>query len=111
MAGFRTHITVSGALGVVYGAAAVQPLGHPTETAILAAHAADIADRVPDGAILVEFGSGSSRKTELLLAEMLDLAAYVPIDVSDSALAGAKERLEARFPALHVHPILGSFND
>jgi dimethylhistidine N-methyltransferase len=82
-----------------------------TETAILAAHASDIADRVPDDAILVEFGSGSSRKTELLLAEMLDLAAYVPIDVSDSALAGAKQRLEARFPALHVHPVLGNFND
>jgi dimethylhistidine N-methyltransferase len=82
-----------------------------TETAILAAHASDIADRVPDGAILVEFGSGSSRKTELLLAEMLDLAAYVPIDVSDSALAGAKQRLDARFPALHVHPVLGNFND
>lgn len=82
-----------------------------TETAILAAHASDIADRIPDGAILVEFGSGSSRKTELLLAEMLDLAAYVPIDVSDSALAGAKQRLEARFPALHVHPIVGNFND
>jgi dimethylhistidine N-methyltransferase len=42
---------------------------------------------------------------------MLDLAAYVPIDVSDSALAGAKQRLEARFPALHVHPIVGNFND
>jgi dimethylhistidine N-methyltransferase len=89
------------------------PEYYPTrsETAILAAHAADIAERVPDGAILVEFGSGSSRKTELLLSEMLDLAAYVPIDVSDSALAGAKDRLEARFPALHVHPILGNFND
>jgi dimethylhistidine N-methyltransferase len=82
-----------------------------TETAILAAHASDIADRVPEGAILVEFGSGSSRKTELLLAEMLDLAAYVPIDVSDAALAGAKQRLDGRFPALHVHPILASFND
>jgi dimethylhistidine N-methyltransferase len=89
------------------------PEYYPTrsETAILAAHASDIADRVPDGAILVEFGSGSSRKTELLLAEMLDLAAYVPIDVSDSALAGAKQRLERRFPALHVHPILGNFTD
>ncbi|MEA2842002.1 MAG: hypothetical protein QOF41_3332 [Methylobacteriaceae bacterium] len=82
-----------------------------TETAILAAHASDIADRVPDGAVLVEFGSGSSRKTELLLAEMLDLAAYVPIDVSDSALAGAKQRLDRRFPALHVHPVVGNFND
>ena len=82
-----------------------------TETAILAANAADIADRVPEGSILVEFGSGSSRKTELLLAEMLDLAAYVPIDVSDSALAGAKQRLDGRFPALHVHPIVGNFTD
>ncbi|GAC1335424.1 MAG: L-histidine N(alpha)-methyltransferase [Beijerinckiaceae bacterium] len=82
-----------------------------TEAAILAAHASDIADRAPDGAILVEFGSGSSRKTELLLAEMDDLAAYVPIDVSDSALAGAKQRLDARFPALHVHPIVGNFTD
>ncbi len=89
------------------------PEYYPTrsETAILAAQAADIADRVPEGAILVEFGSGSSRKTELLLAEMLDLAAYVPIDVSDSALAGARQRLEARFPALHVHPIVGNFTD
>jgi dimethylhistidine N-methyltransferase len=89
------------------------PEYYPTrsETAILAAHAADMADRVLDGSILVEFGSGSSRKTELLLAEMLDLVAYVPIDVSDSALAGAKQRLDARFPALHVHPIVGNFND
>jgi len=38
-----------------------------TEIAILDAHAAEITSRVGDDAILVEFGSGSSRKTEILL--------------------------------------------
>ena len=36
--------------------------------------------------VLIEFGSGSSTKTELLLAEMRDLYAYVPIDISGAAL-------------------------
>jgi hypothetical protein len=48
MAGFRTHITVSGALGVVYGGVAVQPLGHPTETAVLAAGLTTVGGMLPD---------------------------------------------------------------
>ena len=39
--------------------------------------------------MLVEFGSGSSRKTELVLAALEAPRAYVPIDVSQSALADA----------------------
>src|SRR5581483_8692834 len=37
--------------------------------------------------------------------------AYVPVDVSDSALAEARERLERRFPALEVMPVNASFCD
>ena len=48
-----------------------------TETAILKAHAAEMADGVPDGGVLVEFGSGSSRKTEILLSKLPRLAACV----------------------------------
>lgn len=48
MAGFRTHITVSGALGVVYGGAAVQPLGFPVETAALAAGLTAVGGMIPD---------------------------------------------------------------
>ena len=48
MAGFRTHITVSGALGVVYGGAAVQPMGFPTETAVLAAGLTTVGGMLPD---------------------------------------------------------------
>ncbi|MGB6175230.1 MAG: L-histidine N(alpha)-methyltransferase [Methylocella sp.] len=81
-----------------------------TEIAILDAHAAEIASRVDDGAVLVEFGSGSSRKTEILLGCLPRLRAYVPIDVSESALEEAKRRLIKRFPALAVRPIAGDFS-
>jgi hypothetical protein len=48
MAGFRTHITVSGALGIVYGGVAVQPGGFPTETALLAAGLTAVGGMLPD---------------------------------------------------------------
>ena len=41
-----------------------------TEIAILDAHAAAMAENVPEKAVLVEFGSGSSRKTEILLKSL-----------------------------------------
>jgi membrane-bound metal-dependent hydrolase YbcI (DUF457 family) len=48
MAGFRTHITVSGALGFVYGGCAVQPLGFSTEAGVLAAGITAIGGMLPD---------------------------------------------------------------
>jgi dimethylhistidine N-methyltransferase len=81
-----------------------------TEIAILDAQAAEIAEGVPDGSVLVEFGSGSSRKTEILLAGLPQLRAYVPVDVSETSLAGARQRLSVRFPALDVRPITGDFS-
>jgi len=91
----------------------LQPEYYPTrvETTILAAHVPEIAARTPPGSILVEFGSGSSRKTELLLEALPTLSAYAPIDVSESALDEACTRLAARFPALPLHPTVGDFTD
>ena len=54
-----------------------------TEAAILEEYAAAMADGVPDGGVLVEFGSGSSLKTEILLRQLPRLKAYVMIDVSE----------------------------
>jgi dimethylhistidine N-methyltransferase len=45
----------------------------------------------------------------VLLDAMPDLAAYVAIDVSDSALEGARARLEARYPGLCVITRVGDF--
>ena len=81
-----------------------------TEAALLVAHAGEMADNVPDGGVLVEFGSGSSRKTEILLQQLAQLRAYIMIDVSHSALDDARERLSARFPTLDVRPIVADFS-
>lgn len=48
MAGFRTHITVSSTLGVIYGGIAVQPLGFETDAAILAAGITAVGGMLPD---------------------------------------------------------------
>lgn len=87
------------------------PEYYPTrvETAILRSCAHDIAARTPPGSILVEFGSGSSTKTEILLSHMRGLAAYVAIDVSPSALEDARLRLRDRFPRLRVACVVGDF--
>jgi dimethylhistidine N-methyltransferase len=82
-----------------------------TEVGILRRHASEMAASVRSGAVLVEFGSGSSRKTEILLEALPALAAYVPIDVSDSALGEAAHRLHSRFPFLRVRPVVGNFSD
>ncbi|MGA8171911.1 MAG: L-histidine N(alpha)-methyltransferase [Methylocystis sp.] len=79
------------------------------ETAILQAHATDIIAGQDNDAVLVEFGSGSSHKTEIFLHHLPGLAAYVPIDVSHSALEEAKRRLATRFPWLNVRPLIRDF--
>ena len=66
-----------------------------TEIAILADCCADLAQRVPAGCAVVEFGSGSSTKTPALL-ECVKPAAYVPIDISGDFL-----RESAAFPVSH----------
>ena len=80
-----------------------------TEAALIAESAPAIKARTAAGTVLVEFGSGSSRKTEILLAALPDLAAYVPIDVSGDALREAKNRLAVGFPSLKVLPVVGDF--
>jgi dimethylhistidine N-methyltransferase len=81
-----------------------------TETGIIAAHAAEMVEAISENGVLVEFGSGSSRKTELVLERLAPGVAYVPIDVSESALEDAASRLAQRFPALDVRPIIGDFS-
>jgi L-histidine Nalpha-methyltransferase len=81
-----------------------------TETAILKAHVGEIAGGLGKGEVLVEFGSGSSRKTEILLGAMPNLVAYVPIDVSENALEDAQRRLSKRFPNLDIRPVHGDFS-
>ncbi len=85
---------------------------YPTraEIALLESHAEEIAALVGPSVCLIEFGSGSSRKTDRLIEALPALGGYVPIDISDSALAGASARLRTRFPRLPVTPVHGDFS-
>lgn len=81
-----------------------------TETQILARHAGEMVAGMTHDSVLIEFGSGSSSKTEILLARAPRGIAYVPVDVSESALAAAKKRLAWRFPGITVRPLIGDFS-
>ncbi|MFF3303747.1 L-histidine N(alpha)-methyltransferase [Streptomyces sp. NPDC002908] len=83
---------------------------YPTraEREILVARAGEIA--AASGAkTLIELGSGSSEKTRHLLDALPGLHTYVPVDVSESALAGAAEALLAERPGLSVHALVADF--
>lgn len=80
-----------------------------TERKILAQCVTEIAERTIKDSVLIEFGSGSSVKTEILLSGIGKLTGYVPIDVSASALKGAVRRISKGFPHLPVQPIVADF--
>ncbi|MFF8602453.1 L-histidine N(alpha)-methyltransferase [Streptomyces sp. NPDC015232] len=87
------------------------PEYYPTraEREVLIARAPEIA-AATGARTLVELGSGSSEKTRHLLDALLPgLEAYVPVDVSESALKGAGEALLAERPALRVHALVADF--
>jgi L-histidine N-alpha-methyltransferase len=88
-----------------------QPEYYPTRTeaAILRQHAAEIARLAGPGCALVEYGSGSSVKTRLLLEAMTDLHAYVPIDISRQHLEATARRLREDYPGLRVDPVTADY--
>jgi dimethylhistidine N-methyltransferase len=87
------------------------PEYYPTrqEAGLLAEIAPALAEAFGPEATLVEFGSGASAKTRILLDALPDLAAYVPIDISPAALNAAADSLRKAYPNLSVKPIVGDF--
>jgi L-histidine N-alpha-methyltransferase len=79
-----------------------------TERALLSKHMPEIAAHVGPGRAVVEFGSGSSQKTQLLLSA-LDPSVYVPIDISGEFLSESIEALSITFPSLPMYPVVADF--
>ena len=78
------------------------------ETSILRQRCADFRRLIAPGRAVVEFGSGSSVKTPLLL-ECIEPSAYVPLDISGDFLRAAAADLAGKFPGLPVHPVEADF--
>ncbi len=83
---------------------------YPTraETEILSTRSAEIAELIGPGRAVVEFGSGSSVKTPLLLSAIRP-SAYVPLDIAGDFLRASAAALAVKFPGLPVHPVEADF--
>ncbi|MEE1877238.1 L-histidine N(alpha)-methyltransferase [Altererythrobacter litoralis] len=78
------------------------------ETEILTGRSKAFAELIGPGRAVVEFGSGSSVKTPLLLSAIAP-AAYVPLDISGDFLRASAADLAAKFPGLPVYPVEADF--
>jgi dimethylhistidine N-methyltransferase len=88
-----------------------QPEYYPTRTEldIMHRHIDDIVHLIGPRASIIEFGSGSSIKTRLLLEKLIEPAVYVPVDISREHLAQTAASLSADFPDIEILPICADF--
>lgn len=83
-----------------------------TERRILLDHADEMVEAIGKDAALVEYGSGSSEKTRILLDALharRTLAAYVPIDISRAFLEATADGLRTAYPGLPVLPVAADY--
>jgi dimethylhistidine N-methyltransferase len=80
-----------------------------TELAIMDRHAAEMADLLGPRCLVIEYGSGSSAKTRLLLRHCREPAGYVPIDVSAEFLHRSARAVSEDLPEIEVLPVCADF--
>ena len=84
---------------------------YPTraELRILRQSGGEIAARLGPDCLVVEYGSGSSTKTRLLLDHLDRPAGYVPIDISRDLLEQSATELAVQYPGLAVIPVCADY--
>lgn len=80
-----------------------------TEMTLMQAHAEEMARYLGAQSILIEYGSGNSRKTHGLIAA-LEPIAYVPIDIAGTQLKDSAARLTVAFPGLRVVAVCADYS-
>lgn len=82
-----------------------------TEIGIMQANLDEIAGEIGSRIQLIELGSGSSSKTEILLDALEDPVAYAPIDISREHLLESAERLHRSYPGLEVQAVCADYTE
>jgi len=87
------------------------PEYYPTQTelGIMLDNMPEICGLIGKKASLIEFGSGSSRKTRALLDSLQQQAVYVPVDISEDHLLVSAEKIRSEHPGLEVLPVVADF--
>ncbi|WP_133480063.1 L-histidine N(alpha)-methyltransferase [Cognatilysobacter segetis] len=80
-----------------------------TEIALMQQSMREIRLAVGPDAHVVELGSGSGRKTQLLLGGLASPVAYTPVEISREMLLDATQRLAYAFPDVQMLPVCADF--
>ena len=80
-----------------------------TEKAIMQQYMPEIAECIAGDSVLVELGSGSSKKIRLLLNHLTNIAAYVPVEISGKYLAEVVRTLKQDYPNLLIKPVCADY--
>ncbi len=76
-----------------------------TETQIMEDNIDEISTLLGESTLLVELGSGSSVKVRLLLDNIVGLAGYVPVDISEEHLIYSSRLLKKDYPDFDIYPL------
>lgn len=80
-----------------------------TECSIMKEHVREMAEAIGSACLLIEYGSGTGRKTRMLLDCLDSPVAYVPIDISKKILEASATELLSIYPDLEVLPICADY--
>lgn len=80
-----------------------------TEISIMNENIDEIADYLGAGVSLIELGSGSSYKTRQLLDHLTQMAAYIPVDISEDFLNNVANELLKEYPGLKIEPVAADY--
>lgn len=79
------------------------------ELALMRAHAGDIARQLGPQSAIIEYGSGSGRKTRILLAATAPVA-YIPIDIARAELHATAAGIAREFPGVRVMAVCADYS-
>ncbi len=82
-----------------------------TELKIMEENIDEIASLFDEQTLFIEFGSGSSLKTRLVLSKLNRLGAYIPIDISEDHLLKTADKLRKEFPDLNIVPLAADYTE
>lgn len=80
-----------------------------TELQIMEEAADEMVAAFGPACVLVEYGSGSSWKSRLLLDRLDERSTYVPVDISREHLQQTVMQLEHQYPDLNIQPVCADF--
>lgn len=80
-----------------------------TELSIMRNNMPDIIRTIGNDIVLAELGSGSSKKTRLLLDHLSCITSYVPIEISEQYLAKVVQNLNREYPNLQIDPVFTDY--